>query len=227
MIKKFYNSHKYIWVAIIYFIGYLPWYFGIQQRDMTGFHDVSVHLDHIIPFVPWFVDFYMYWFLFVFGTFLFVFFYDKNEWYKACAMMFGGMTICLIIFTIFPSTFAYRPAVITGTPVEKFFLNIVYTADKPTNVFPSIHVYNSIGCAIALIKSKRFKGNTKIKIFAIASAIMITLSTTFIKQHSVLDALGAAVIAIVLYYVVYVRFDAYLEAKKEKKTVLESIKNSQ
>ena len=204
MIKKFYNSHKYIWVAIIYFIGYLPWYFGIQQRDMTGFHDVSVHLDHIIPFVPWFVDFYMYWFLFVFGTFLFVFFYDKNEWYKACAMMFGGMTICLIIFTIFPSTFAYRPAVITGT-----------------------HVYNSIGCAIALIKSKRFKGNTKIKIFAIASAIMITLSTMFIKQHSVLDALGAAVIAIVLYYVVYVRFDAYLEAKKEKKTVLESIKNSQ
>ncbi len=55
---------------------------------------------------------------------------------------------------------------------------------------------------------------------------MITLSTMFIKQHSVLDALGAAVIAIVLYYVVYVRFDAYLEAKKEKKTVLESIKNS-
>ena len=42
----------------------------------------------------------------------------------------------------------------------------------------------------------------------------------FIKQHSVLDALGAAVIAIVLYYVVYVRFDAYLEAKKEKKWII-------
>lgn len=214
MIKKFYATHKHIWVAIIYFIFYLPWYFGIQRRDMSGFHDVSTHLDHIIPFVPWFVDFYMYWFLFVFGTFLFVFLYDKDEFYKACAMMFGGMTICLIIFTIWPTTFDYRPARISGTPLERFFLNIVYTADKPTNVFPSIHVYNSIGCAIALIKSEYFKGNNKIKVFAIISAIMITLSTMFIKQHSILDAIGAAVIAIILYYVVYVRFDRYLKKKR-------------
>ena len=218
-IKQFYQSHKYIWVAIIYFLCYLPWYFGIQQRDPSRFFDMHVALDGIIPFVPAFIDVYMYWFLFVFGTGLFVFLYDKEEFYKFCLMLFGGMTTCLIIFTIFPTTFNYRPATITGTPIEKFFLHLVYSADKPTNVFPSIHVYNSLGCAIILTHSKKFKGNKKMFVFAWISAIMITLSTMFVKQHSCMAALAAMIICFILYHVTYGPFEKWRERVRMKDVV--------
>ena len=94
---------------------------------------------------------------------------------------------------------------LTGNAFEQFWLRFIYGADKPTNVFPSIHVFNSIGCAIALIKSKKFKDNKPMHIFAIISAVLITLSTMFIKQHSVMDAVAASIIAYILYQLIYKR----------------------
>ena len=151
MIKKFIKTHEHAWV-LVYFVFYMPWYFGLQQRDISHFFDMYVGLDHIIPFVPAFIIPYIYWFLFVAGALLFLFFYDADEFYRGFSFLACGMTISLIIFTIFPTTFCHRPEVLTGNAFEQFWLRFIYGADKPTNVFPSIHVFNSIGCAIALIK---------------------------------------------------------------------------
>ena len=136
---------------------------------------------------------------------IFLFFYDADEFYRGFSFLACGMTISLIIFTIFPTTFCHRPEVLTGNAFEQFWLRFIYGADKPTNVFPSIHVFNSIGCAIALIKSKKFKDNKPMHIFAIISAVLITLSTMFIKQHSVMDAVAASIIAYILYQLIYKR----------------------
>ena len=125
--------------------------------------------------------------------------------YRGFSFLACGMTISLIIFTIFPTTFCHRPEVLTGNAFEQFWLRFIYGADKPTNVFPSIHVFNSIGCAIALIKSKKFKDNKPMHLFAIISAVLITLSTMFIKQHSFMDAVAASIIAYVLYQLIYKR----------------------
>lgn len=202
MIKEFIKTHKHAWV-FLYFIFYMPWYFGLQLRDPSTFHNAYVALDGMIPFVPLFIIPYIYWFAFVGCTIAFLFLCDVKEFYKCVAFLFIGMTVCLIVFTLYPTTFYYRPAHLSGTPVEKFFLNLIYTADKPQNVFPSIHVYNSIGCAIALTHSKKFKGNHKMQIFAFVSAFLITLSTMFIKQHSCMDALGAGILAIFMYILIY------------------------
>lgn len=215
-IKNFYQTHRYIWVSIIYFIVYLPWYFGIQLRNPAHFHDMHIALDQMIPFVPIFIYAYMYWFLFVGFTIIFIFLYDRDEFLKCCFFLYGGMTISLIIFTIYPTTFNYRPDVINGTLVERFFIQFVYTMDKPTNVFPSIHVFNSIGCAIILMKSKAFQYKKLVGTISITSALLITLSTMFVKQHSIMDALLAGIIAIILYYVVYVKFDRFLKNHPEK-----------
>ena len=64
-------------------------------------------------------------------------------------------------------------------------------------------MYNSIGCAIALMKCQNISHHQIIKIFAIVSAVMITLSTMFIKQHSFLDAVGASLLAVILYILIY------------------------
>lgn len=200
--KQLIKKYRHAWV-FAYFLIYLPWYFGIQLRGNVVFHDVYISLDQAIPFVSWFVIPYVYWFLFVGATIAYFFFTNKEDFYKCVAFLFVGMTVCLIVYTIYPTSFDHRPVVIDGNPICQFLVNFIYTADKSQNVCPSIHVLNSIGCAIALIKSQRFSKSRGMKIFAIISAIMITLSTMFIKQHSVIDAIMASILSVVLYVLVY------------------------
>lgn len=213
--KAFLSRYKHAWV-FVYFIFYLPWYFGLQLRGNTGFHDVYTAIDRATPFVAWFIYPYVYWFLFVAGTIAYLFFTHKEDFYKCVAFLFIGMTVCLIIFTIYPTSYDHRPAMIEGSPLETFLVQFIYTADKSQNVFPSIHVYNSIGCAIALIKCQNFSQSKMIKIFASVSAIMITLSTMFIKQHSILDAISASLLAIVLYVLIYQIDILKIEKRLEK-----------
>jgi len=200
--KKYLSQYKHAWV-FLYFIIYLPWYFGIQYRSNVNFHDVYTSIDAMIPFISWFIIPYVYWFLFVAGTVAYFFFTNREDFYKCVAFLFIGMTICLICFTVYPTSFDHRPTVIEGNQLCQFLVNFIYSADKSQNVCPSIHVYNSIGCAIAIMKSHRFKGHRGMDAFALISAIMITLSTMFVKQHSIVDAVAAGVLAIVLYVVVY------------------------
>lgn len=201
--KKLLSKYKHAWV-FVYFIFYVPWYFGLQFRGNIGFHDIYTTIDRMIPFVPIFIYPYVYWFLFVACTIAYLFFTHRDEFYKCVAFLFTGMTICLIVFTVFPSSFAHRPDVIVADPLTKYLLDFIYTADKCQNVFPSIHVFNSIGCAIAIVKCSDFKDNKGMHILAYVSAILITLSTMFIKQHSILDAVSAGLLSVVLYQLVYV-----------------------
>lgn len=203
--RQLLNKYKHIWV-IIYMIPYLLWYFGLQQlRTNVSFTDVYTVIDKSLPFIPLFIWPYIYWYIFVLGTALYFFFKDVKDFYKVIAFLFIGMTICLIIFTIFPSCFDHRPISFHADRLTTFFINSIYSADKCQNVFPSIHVYNSIGCAIAICEHKGFKNKKGIKAFAIISAILITLSTMFIKQHSILDVISASFIALIMYKIIYKR----------------------
>ncbi len=200
--KSFLSQYKHAWV-FVYFIIYVPWYFGLQLRADNAFQDVYIGIDAATPFIAEFIYPYIYWFLFVAGTIAYLFLKHRKEFYQCIAFLFIGMTVCLIIFTIYPTSYNHRPDVISGSPLTQYLVNFIYTADKSQNVFPSIHVYNSIACAIALIKCVDFKDKIWIKIFASVSALMITLSTMFIKQHSILDAGAALVLSIIMYVIVY------------------------
>lgn len=200
--KQILQKYKHAWV-FLYFIIYLPWYFGIQYRTNIVFHDIYVSIDKAIPFVSWFVIPYVYWYLFVAGTIAYLFFTHKEDFYKCVAFLFIGMTICLIVYTVYPTSFNHRPEIVTGNPICQFLVNFIYTADKSQNVCPSIHVFNSIGCAIALIKCEKFSHSHGMKSFAIISAVLISLSTMFIKQHSIIDAVMACILSIILYVLVY------------------------
>lgn len=200
--KAFIHKYKHAWV-FVYFIIYVPWYFGLQLREGIVLHDVYIGIDGLIPFVAAFIYPYIYWYLFIAGTVCYLFFKHTDEFYKCVASLFIGMTICLIIFTIYPTSFDYRPDIVTGNSLTQTLVNFIYTADKSQNVCPSIHVYNSIACAVALIKCVDFKNNRFIQIFAVISAISITLSTMFIKQHSIVDAVAASLLFMVMYVLVY------------------------
>ena len=198
--KKFLSQYKHAWV-FLYFIFYLPWYFGLQLRGDSGFHDVYTMIDQATPFITWFIYPYVYWFLFVAGTIAYLFFRHKKEFYQCVAFLFIGMTICLIIFTIYPTSYNHRPDVIEGSALSTFLVNFIYTADKSQNVFPSIHVYNSLMMMISLLKSDKIKIHRILSIGIIGLAFLICLSTVMIKQHAFIDVIVAMILVIIIYVI--------------------------
>jgi membrane-associated phospholipid phosphatase len=116
------------------------------------------------------------------------------------------MTICLFIYTVWPNGHYLRVNLDELGRSNIFIdaLSKIYSLDTATNVFPSIHVFNSIGAMIAINKSERLHSIKWLQWFTFVLTVMICLSTVYLKQHSVMDILGALILNIIMYVVVYV-----------------------
>lgn len=178
---------------------------------------VHTKLDDFIPFNEWFVIPYVLWFAYIFITVAFLFLNSRDEFYKSCAFLFIGMTICLIIYTIWPNGQNLRPdlSTIGRDNILVRIVNWFYTTDTSTNVFPSIHVFNSIGAHIAISRNKTLKKYKWIVPASFILMVLISLSTVFLKQHSALDGFASIALSVFMYVLVYLRSD--IKTKNELK----------
>lgn len=119
-------------------------------------------------------------------------------------LMFTGMTIFLVISTLFPNGQDLRPVVFERDNIFVDMVRILYRADTCTNVFPSLHVFNSLSACIAIRESSVLRKHRMASCGAYILAALIILATMFLKQHSVLDVVAAFVMAYALYQLVYV-----------------------
>ena len=203
--KKYWHA-----LLLIYFLLYMPYFSFLNtftpSRSVEEITFMEGALDHIIPFCELFVIPYFLWFAYIFFGFIFFFFASRKEFFRMCLFLYTGMTICLIIYTIFPNGQMLRVDY-DALGRENFLINCIkalQSSDTPYNVFPSIHCLNSIGMHIAIQKSKRIKRYRKtIVISSFILALSIILSTVFTKQHSILDVYGAIALAIPLYFLAY------------------------
>ena len=188
--------------VIIYGFIYLTWFFHLEGTKELHYTEIHAVLDDKIPFLEIFVIPYLGWFFYcAFFFVLFLLMYDMEDFFKNAAFFFTGMTLFLIISSIWPNIQYMRPAVM---PRENIFTGMVeqlYRTDTPTNLWPSIHVYNSIGTYLAVANSKRF--SKWIKNGSLIFSTLIILSTMFIKQHSVIDVIGGILFAVAANLVVY------------------------
>lgn len=134
-------------------------------------------------------------------------------YYRTCIFLFTGMTIFLIVSTLWPNGQHLRPAVMPRDNIFTRMVAALYRTDTPTNLWPSIHVYNSLGAHFAIIRSKCFEKKKGIRIGSLILAVSIIMATMFIKQHSVFDVLTAFVMAAVMYTLVY-RYDLLIAVRE-------------
>jgi len=211
--KAFFKKYKYAWPLLYIFI-YAPWFMWLEGRNVT-YTLIHTRFDDLIPFSEYFVIPYFIWFLYIPVVVLFFLFNSKKEFFKLCQILFIGMSACLLICTLWPNA---QPLRVDLSSHHNVFASIVarlYKADTSTNVFPSIHAYNSIVCSIAIFKSDLLKNKRWVKISSLILTILICLSTMFLKQHSVLDVLAAIVLSGIMYAFVYV-FSEIREAHQVK-----------
>lgn len=189
--KKFYLKYKHGIPLIVYGIIYLSWFSYLEKTVTRNYTVIHMAVDDYIPFCEVFIIPYLLWFAYVALVVFYFFFKNKEDYYKTCTFLFTGMTIFLIISTLFPNGQHLRPF---EMPRENIFTNMVaslYRTDTPTNLWPSIHVYNSLGAYFAISHSKIFAKRRGIKIGSFLLSLSIILSTVLLKQHSVFDVLTA------------------------------------
>ena len=202
-LRKFWDKNKHF-MLMFYFVFYLAWFISLEQRITTDFHIIHMNIDDYIPFCEFFIVPYLLWFVYIAVVIVYMGFADKKEYFRMCAFLFTGMTLFLIVSTIFPNGHLLRPTSFERDNVFTHLVAMLYSTDTATNLFPSIHVYNSIGVHLAIAHSDKTKDNTLIRLASGILMLSIILATVFLKQHSVFDVLTAFLVALVVYYMVYV-----------------------
>lgn len=107
---------------------------------------------------------YLLWFVYLAAGACFLFFKDKKGFLQAARFAISGMTIFLIICTIFPNGLALRPTIFVHDNVFVDLVKIVYSTDTPTNVLPSMHVFLSVGMCMALNRTRALKDKHGIRL---------------------------------------------------------------
>ena len=201
-IKHLVYKYNHAWVFLYGFI-YMTWFSWLEKHVTSDYFVIHSVFDAYIPFMEIFIVPYLLWFIYVSGTVIYFFFTDKQGFYKICALLISGMTLFLIICTVFPNGLNLRPTVFARDNIFVDLVKLIYRADTPTNVLPSLHVYNSIGCYIAIRNSEKLRQYKWVQQGSLVLTISIVLSTMFLKQHSVVDVIAAIVMNYFIYQLVY------------------------
>ncbi len=206
--------------VLIYLPIYLLWFFTIEKHTFSHYAVIHTAVDDIIPFVEVFIiPYYMWFFYVVVVTGSLLVSLDVEDYYKNFFFLATGMTIFLIISSLFPNMHQLRPAVMPRDNVLTDMVKLIYASDTPANLWPSIHVYNSIGSMIAVHHSRRF--TKRGKIISDIIGVSVILSTVFVKQHSVYDVITAIIMAVIFYILFYhtTLLENYCKRREEKVAV--------
>jgi membrane-associated phospholipid phosphatase len=152
-------------------------------------------MDRGIPFLKIFIIPYVVWYLFILCTFVYFCLKDRETYYKTLLSLDLGLLICYGVYFFYQTTVP-RPSLV-GEDILTRMVAWVYATDQPFNCFPSIHSLTSYlmfkGIRHSSIRNKR----NQLVISSIAFTII--LSTLFVKQHAVLDAIAAIFLGEVLF----------------------------
>ncbi len=201
--KNLFYKYSHAMPLIIYGVIYITWFYLLEHRDGGYYEIIHMSIDDKIPFCEWFVIPYFMWFGYIALTVLFMFFKNRDDYYRICAFLFSGMTIFLIISTFFPNAQQLRPSVMPRDNILTYMVSILYKLDTATNLWPSIHVYNSLGAHFAIMQNNELLKHKKLRFASLILCISIILSTMFIKQHSFYDVITAFILAAFMYIAIY------------------------
>lgn len=187
----------------LYGFFYLIAFFWLEGREVE-INIVSSKWDSLIPFCEYFVIPYFMWFVYIAFTLIhFVFFCrEKHESKRFIYSFCGGMTVFLLVSYIYPNGHNLRPELV-GDSIFISMMRFLHWVDTPTNILPSMHVFVTVACTIALLRDKSLCRHKGFRQGILLCSILIILSTLFLKQHSVVDVILALLLNLVCYICFY------------------------
>lgn len=179
-------------------------FYSLERFIPLDFKPIYCPLDDMIPFNEFFLIPYLYWFIFIFWIIIYSFFFDVPTFKKYMYYLMVTYTITCIIYILYPNKQELRPTEFVRDNFFVTFMKGFYKFDTNTNVCPSLHVVGSFAVAFAAWNSKRYS-TVFWRIFFMVSAVWISSSTVFLKQHSIIDVIVALILCFAAYPIVFMR----------------------
>lgn len=173
-------------------------------------------LDDLIPFCEFFLIPYLFWFVFLIGMIIYTLLFDTEAFKRMMVFTIISYSTAIILYILFPNCQNLRPAEFTRDNAFTRFVASYYSFDTNTNVCPSLHVIGSVAAMLGGWYSKHFS-KTGYRIILAITAFLISISTVFLKQHSVLDIFAAVPVCVLAYVFAYIKHPLRLKAKTMSK----------
>ena len=200
-VADFVRTHKYAWL-VLYFPIYVLTFFIIEKYTPTsGYWVTDLPLDDYIPFVPGFAVFYVIWYPLFVMVGIPTLIRDGEAFKRWMYYLMVVLTGTLIFDVLVPNGQHLRPENVQVDGLGTWIMSIIWAADTPTNVFPSMHVLGCIGNIICCFDSKVFKPWYRAAITVLC--VLCMASTVLVKQHAFIDTVGALAVAILVALVVW------------------------
>ena len=200
---------------IVYFLLYFLTENLIPAEKCTPVH---IGLDDMIPFCEIFAVPYVLWYLLVAGSLMYFALYSPKGFRKLSCFIMITQAVAMTLYILFPTRQDLRPDVF---PRENFLTGVmafIYSFDTSTGVCPSLHVAYSLGISSVFLKEKDVPRWWKITVVLLT--ILISASTTLVKQHSAEDVIAALPLGILAEMILYGK--SYWLPKLKKRPVPEN-----
>ena len=180
---------RHLWLLGTWLIYFALYFLTENLIPAERCHVMHCFLDDLVPFNEYFLIFYTGWYLLVFGSVAYYLMYDVKRFRELDLYIFVTQMVAMFFYIVLPSRQDLRPA---AFPRENFFtwvMGLIYTFDTDTGVCPSLHVAYSWAIFNVMVKDQHLA--KWFKVFLGLFAVMVCLSTAFVKQHSFLDIFAA------------------------------------
>ncbi|MBR3340685.1 MAG: hypothetical protein IKG30_03605 [Clostridiales bacterium] len=185
----------------VYMVIYMPTFFWVESLSpANGFHIIHTAADDMIPVVEVFIIPYILWLPYLVIGMIGIAVRSRTISRKTSYMLMAGMTLFIIISLAYPNKLELRSAIPDRENIFMDLIDYLHSIDTPTDVLPSLHVYDALVVAAGLHLA--FSEKKALLIASDILAFLIVLSTMFIKQHSIIDVIAAIVLFIIVFVVI-------------------------
>lgn len=189
---------SHLWLLLYWPLYGLGFMYVERFYNVEHYQPMYCPLDDAIQFNELFLIPYLFWFVFLIGMLAYTLFFEPDSFRRMMYFIMATYTVAIITYFIFPNCQLLRPAEFARDNILTRFMAWFYTFDTNTNVCPSIHVLGSFAVAFAAWNTERFKAPGWKWAFGLM-ALLISVSTLFVKQHSVIDVAAALLLCAVFY----------------------------
>lgn len=194
-------QYRHIWLLLFWPVYIARYVLLSLLNPASACTPVWCPLDERIPFMEGFVIFYVMWYVFIIGMHIYLMLYDVAGFKKYTKFLLIAMSISTLTYLVYPTCQQLRPAQFPRENPLTWIVGIIYSVDSNANVCPSEHVIGALAVLAAAVNTKSIRTPGKILIAVLA--VLISLSTVFIKQHSAVDILAALPVCAMAYILCY------------------------
>ena len=178
--------YAYIPLTVAVIFRFSHYFFTKLITENRVHYDLSLPIDEAIPFVPFFILFYILSYAQWFFSYVYHAHSGKESCFKILTSDIISNILCMICFLALPTSIV-RPTV-ENNSIWHILTNMIYRLDTPVNLFPSMHCMSSWLCfkgSLLMKKAPRWYSWVQL-----VFTFFVFASTVFVKQHFFIDIIA-------------------------------------